>query len=76
MSRGKSPEWMYKLIACFVLILIGGGTVTAQDPQFSQFYALPGKLESGPTIEINGRRLTPTSILFPHLVTSIMRVKT
>src|SRR5689334_21689806 len=41
MSAGKSPQWMYKWVANFALILIAGGTVTAQDPQFSQFYAAP-----------------------------------
>src|SRR5690348_15342544 len=41
MSAGKSPQWMYKWVSIFVLILIAGGTVTAQDPQFSQFYAAP-----------------------------------
>lgn len=32
---------MYKLVAVLVLMLLAGGTVTAQDPQFSQFYAAP-----------------------------------
>jgi type IX secretion system PorP/SprF family membrane protein len=32
---------MYKLVAPVLLILVGYGTVTAQDPQFSQFYAAP-----------------------------------
>lgn len=41
MSAVKSPEWMYKWVASFALILIVGVTVTAQDPQFSQFYAAP-----------------------------------
>src|SRR6185369_4935517 len=41
MSTGKSPEWMYKLVASVVLILFIGESVTAQDPQFSQFYAAP-----------------------------------
>src|SRR5882762_2093505 len=40
MSAGKSPERMYKFVA-FVLILVAHGSVTAQDPQFSQFYAAP-----------------------------------
>src|SRR6185369_11344180 len=41
MSVVKYPEWMYKCVASVVLILVGCGTVTAQDPQFSQFYAAP-----------------------------------
>src|SRR6478736_4840674 len=33
---------MYKLVlALVVLMLLAEGTVTAQDPQFSQFYAAP-----------------------------------
>src|SRR5271156_4441203 len=41
MSVGKSPQWMYKSVLVLVLMLLAGGTVTAQDPQFSQFYAAP-----------------------------------
>ncbi len=42
MSVEKSPDWMYKLmVLVVVLILAAGETVTAQDPQFSQFYAAP-----------------------------------
>ena len=42
MSVEKSPDWMYKaMVLLVVLILVAGGTVTAQDPQFSQFYAAP-----------------------------------
>src|SRR6266481_262099 len=32
---------MYKLVSSALLILLVCGTVTAQDPQFSQFYAAP-----------------------------------
>src|ERR671911_625777 len=32
---------MYRLFPLFVLILVVNGVVTAQDPQFSQFYAAP-----------------------------------
>ncbi|MBS1682032.1 MAG: type IX secretion system membrane protein PorP/SprF [Bacteroidetes bacterium] len=32
---------MYKSVVVSVLMLVGYGTVTAQDPQFSQFYAAP-----------------------------------
>ncbi len=41
MSVGKSPDWMYKVVLALLLMLVAGGTVTAQDPQFSQFYAAP-----------------------------------
>src|SRR6267142_387397 len=42
MSVEKSPEWMYKLVvSSLVLMLVGCETVTAQDAQFSQFYAAP-----------------------------------
>jgi len=42
MSVEKSPDWMYKLIVSLcVLMLVAGETVTAQDAQFSQFYAAP-----------------------------------
>ena len=42
MSVEKSPDWMYKLMFLLaVLMLAAGETVTAQDPQFSQFYAAP-----------------------------------
>src|SRR5258708_11778320 len=41
MCVGKYPEWMYKLVSSALLILLVCGTVTAQDPQFSQFYAAP-----------------------------------
>ncbi len=41
MCVGKSPVWMLKLVAVLSLMLLMGGTVTAQDPQFSQFYAAP-----------------------------------
>src|SRR6476620_7664188 len=42
MSVEKSPERMYKLMFLLaVLMLATGETVTAQDPQFSQFYAAP-----------------------------------
>src|SRR5437667_6058984 len=37
----RYPEWLYKYVASALLILFGCGTVTAQDPQFSQFYAAP-----------------------------------
>jgi type IX secretion system PorP/SprF family membrane protein len=38
----KSPIWMYKrLLFALVLMLGMATTVTAQDPQFSQFYAAP-----------------------------------
>lgn len=36
------PDLMYRSILAFVLfILLGAGRVSAQDPQFSQFYAAP-----------------------------------
>ncbi len=41
MSVGKYPGWLYNFVASVLLILVGCGTVTAQDPQFSQFYAAP-----------------------------------
>src|SRR5258706_7219151 len=41
MASVKYPEWLYKYVASALLILFGCGTVTAQDPQFSQFYAAP-----------------------------------
>src|SRR2546421_10795549 len=42
MSAEKSPERMYKLMILFVVLMLAAGeTVTAQDPQFSQFYAAP-----------------------------------
>lgn len=42
MSVEKSPDWMYKvMVLLVVLILAAGETVTAQDAQFSQFYAAP-----------------------------------
>ena len=42
MSVEKSPDWMYKLMVLLVVLMLSAGeTVTAQDPQFSQFYAAP-----------------------------------
>src|SRR6478752_9410503 len=42
MSVEKSPDWMYKVtVLLVVLMLAAGESVTAQDPQFSQFYAAP-----------------------------------
>ena len=42
MSVEKSPERMYKLMVLLVVLMLAAGeTVTAQDPQFSQFYAAP-----------------------------------
>lgn len=42
MVKCKSPCLMYKIgLSCCLLILWASGTVTAQDPQFSQFYAAP-----------------------------------
>ncbi len=37
----RYPEWLYKCVTSALFILFGCGTVTAQDPQFSQFYAAP-----------------------------------
>src|SRR5260370_7748782 len=41
MCVGKYADWMYKLVSSALLIFVVCGTVTAQDPQFSQFYAAP-----------------------------------
>lgn len=41
MERFKSPKWLYKLSLILGCILLLPKTVTAQDPQYSQFYAAP-----------------------------------
>lgn len=42
MEEWKYPNMMYRLVlSCVSLMLVACGVVTAQDPQFSQFYAAP-----------------------------------